>query len=242
MAQRKFYVDLDLNKNQLISAALQNVAVSGIASPATGQVAFDTVVNKLAFYDGSAWQYAGEVSLDTVSYKGGIAHSATEPSPKEKGDMYVFTSAGTASWTVGSQVVQTGDFTIYSGSQWDVIQQNIVAASETEAGYVELATDAEANTGSDTSRAITPSNLEYVRQQKTFASVKEFTAQSLVANTGLALSHNLNTKSVQVAVYDTNDAQIEVQVVATSTAAVTLTSNVSLSGVRVVVTGYLVPA
>ena len=240
MAQRKFYVDLDLNKNELISAALHNVAVSAVVSPVAGQVAFDTASNKMAFYNGSSWEVVGQLAVDTVNYKGGIAASGTVSAP-DNGDMYIFTSAGTAT-NFGGVVVQSGDFAIYNGSSWDIIQSNIVAASETEAGYVELATNAEANTGSDTVRAITPANLEYVRQQKTFASVKEFTNQTLVADTGLSLSHNLGTKSIQVAVYDSSDNQIEVQVVSTSTSAVTLTSNVGLSGVRVVVVGYNTPA
>ena len=238
MAQRKFYVDLDLNKNELISAALHNVAVSGVTSPATGQVAFDTDSNKMAFYNGSSWETVGQLAVDTVNYKGGVAASGTVSSP-DNGDMYIFTSAGTAT-NFGGVVVQSGDFAIYNGSSWDIIQSNIVAASETEAGYVELATDAEANTGSDTSRAITPANLEYVRQQKTFASVKEFTNQN-ISDPGTALTHNLNTKSVAVSVYDSSDNQIEVQVVATSVNAVTVTSNVALTGCRVVVVGYNTP-
>ena len=246
MAQRKYFVDLDLNKNQLKQARLENVAVSGVAG-VSGQVAFDTATNKLAFYNGSSWETVGQLDVTTVNYRGSVAYDASKPSPADTGDMYIFSTGGTnlSAWWEGSQTVQAGDFVIYNNNggadTWSIIQKNVEAASETVPGYVELASNAEANTGSDTERAITPANLEYVRAQKTFASVKEFTSQT-IGSSGLALTHNLNTKSVSVSVYDTNDNQIEVQVVANSVNQVTVTSNTSESGCRVVVVGYLVPA
>lgn len=247
MAQRKYFVDLDLNKNQLKQARLENVAVSGVVSPGTGQVAFDTATNKLAFYNGSTWEVVGQLDVTTVNYRGSVAYDAAEPSPADTGDMYIFSTGGTngSAWWEGSQTVQAGDFVIYNNNggadTWSIIQKNVEAASETVAGYVELATNAEANTGSDTTRAITPGNLEYVRQQKTFASVKEFTSQS-IGPSGTNIDHNLNTKSVSVSVYDTNDNQVEVQVVTSTVNRVVVTSNTSESGCRVVVVGYKVPA
>lgn len=45
---------------------------------------------------------------------------------------------------------------------WQLISDSPRASSATIAGVVELATDAEALTGTDTARAITPANLDYV--------------------------------------------------------------------------------
>jgi hypothetical protein len=90
------------------------------------------------------------------------------------GNTWIFTSAATVTALGGSFVVESGDQLIFRGpiagatatngeltnnSSWTVVQNNIGAASETTAGYVELATDAETQTGTDTSRAITPANL-----------------------------------------------------------------------------------
>lgn len=52
------------------------------------------------------------------------------------------------------------------------------AASETVAGVVELATDAEAQTGTDTTRAITPANLAAVTATETRAGVVELATTS----------------------------------------------------------------
>jgi hypothetical protein len=240
MALRKFFVDLDLQQNKLKNTTFETVDTSAVTGFA-GQIAFDSTTGKLAFYNGStsAWEVLGQLAVDTVNYKGSIAHNATAPSGMNTGDMYIFSSAGQVTWStvpVGT-IVQSGDFAIYNGSEFDIIQGNVIAASTTEAGYVRLATQTEANTGSDAATAISPATLEGVRTNRKFVQSVSFTAQA-IGTSGTALTHNLNSQNVQVTVYDSADAQIEVAVVATDANTVTLTSNVALTGTRVVVHGF----
>ena len=237
MAQRKFFVDIDLNKNELKQARLENVVVSGVGGAVSGQVAFDTATNKLAFYNGSSWEVVGQLAVDTVNYKGGVNYNASEPSPKDQGDMYIFTTAGTCSWA-NNAVVQAGDFVIYSGSAWDVIQKNVEAASESVAGYVQLADDTETNTGTVNSKAISPRRLSDYRLNKKLASTYINADVDLVANTGYPITHGFNSTLVQVVVYDSTSTQIEVQVVVTSSTVVTLTSTANINDCKVIIIAH----
>ncbi len=60
---------LDLQKNELRSAQIHNLnttQINGITSPASGQFAYDTTLNKLKVYNGTAWELVGASADDTT--------------------------------------------------------------------------------------------------------------------------------------------------------------------------------
>lgn len=82
------------------------------------------------------------------------------------GDTYTVTVAGTYNWTTGSAVLEVGDVLIAESdgvlndvADWTIVQQNIGAASETVAGYIRIATQAETDAASLDTVAITPLKL-----------------------------------------------------------------------------------
>ena len=60
---------LDLQKNELRNAQIHNLTttqIAGVATPATGQFVYDTTLNKLKLYNGTAWELVGASADDTT--------------------------------------------------------------------------------------------------------------------------------------------------------------------------------
>lgn len=113
-------------------------------------------------------------AANALVFVDGIDCSANPNYPAaDCGDLYVVSVAGIIGGASGV-AVEVGDFAICRvdstasgdqaavGANWSIINKNVVAASATVAGIVELLTDAEAVLGSDTERAMTAANLKYL--------------------------------------------------------------------------------
>ena len=60
---------LDLQKNELRNAQIHNLTtqqIAGVGTPATGQFAYDTTLNKLKVYNGADWELVGAAADDTT--------------------------------------------------------------------------------------------------------------------------------------------------------------------------------
>jgi hypothetical protein len=248
MAVKPFYHDLDLVKvSQLLNARIHNITTTDrttlggtLNSAHKGLLVFDT--DLLGFYgwSGSAWASVSASVAGAMTYKGGIAHNATEPATPATGDTYVFTSAGTCTWN-SSDVVQISDSAIWNGTSWDFYQGNVVDATESVKGIVELASTAEAQAGTATNVVMTPANTKSWTDQNKFAKVYFGNTITLVANTPFTIAHNLalqNRNAFNINVMDSAHSQISVDVDSTDQNNLTITSAVALSGVSVTVTGF----
>ena len=71
MAKKNVLVDLDLNKNELQNAVVQNLAAAP-TSPVAGQIWYDTTSGLIYFYDGSAAKAVGYLPPATTSTLGGV--------------------------------------------------------------------------------------------------------------------------------------------------------------------------
>jgi hypothetical protein len=234
MASKKFFVDIDLQKQQLKQVRIENVVnASGVSTPVSGQMVFDTTRSRMAFYNGTSWEFLNQVAVDTINYKGAIAHDGLVSNP-DVGDMYIFNSAGTAT-NFGGAVVQVGDFAIYNGSSWDIIQGNVVSASESTAGIVRLATSEETITGTDNTIATSPANITAwaTQSDKTVVRKRVYAGEPL-STTPNVLTHGIGSDNPMVMVYeDSTGAEIICDIIKGS-GTVTVTTNTAVTATVVI--------
>ena len=101
----------------------------------------------------------------SMVFLGSYDANTTDPTDGDVGGTYVVTVAGTGVASFWSTALEIGDVIIQENAtatteaDWVVVSRDIVPASETVAGVVELATQAEVDTGTDTTRVVTPDTL-----------------------------------------------------------------------------------
>lgn len=170
---KKFLTHINLNKNELQNAVIQPLA-SAPGSPAEGQIYYDTVDDTVYVWADGAWLDLGTSGTGSVATV--VAGNNIDVDSTDAANPIVSVEALTVADVSGAAPLAsptfTGTVTLPVGLTGVIrtdtgvvsvdtdVTDIVTAASTTAQGKVELATDAETNTGTDTARAITPSNLE----------------------------------------------------------------------------------
>jgi hypothetical protein len=142
----------------------------------------------------------------------------------KSGDYWYVSVAGTTggvAFNVGDVIIaKINSASTSSAADWIQLEVNRDQATETTLGLAEIATQSEVNAGTDDQRIVTPLKL------KTYldAAVGGYAANVGNASaTSFALTHNLGTRDVIVAIYDNATyEEVMADVVATSTTVVTV--------------------
>jgi hypothetical protein len=211
-----------------------------------GLFVYDTDLEVVQIWNGSLFKEASAAVLGAVTYKGAYTDLATEPATSKDGDLYAFTGTpGTLAWAgitfSPNGDVQVGDQIIRrSATQWDVIQGNVIDASETVKGIIEIATQAETDAGLLDDKAVTPVKLKNYVINKGIVRGYGEDAVTFVAGTPKVITHNLNLVNAKTCSVEVKNSAGEVEgfdVSGATTNTVTVTSNVAGSGYYVFVTG-----
>lgn len=150
---QKWFNGLNLQQNQLENAVIQNLA-SDPSSGKAGQIYYNTTDNGYRYYNGTAWVSISADAIKSIVAGNGLTSSTS-------GNAVTLT-LGTPSTSGAASGNTLGDNNVTENSHTHQIR--IPSASTTEKGIVQLATDTEATTGTETTKAVTPKQLASAKQ------------------------------------------------------------------------------
>lgn len=148
---QKWFNNIDLQQNELQNGVIQNLAADPTSGKA-GQIYYNTVDKGYRYHNGSAWVSITAEAVKSIKAGNGLTSTGTDTVTISLGDP---SASGSGSNTYGSNSVTADSHTH---------QIKLPDASTTAKGVIELATDAEATTGTDTTRAINAKQLAAAKQ------------------------------------------------------------------------------
>ena len=150
---QKWFNGLNLQQNQLENAVIQNLA-SDPSSGKAGQIYYNTTDNGYRYYNGTAWVNISADAIKSIVAGNGLTSSTS-------GNAVTLT-LGTPSTSGATSGNTLGDNSVTENSHTHQIR--IPSASTTEKGIVQLATDTDVTTGTETTKAVTPKQLAAAKQ------------------------------------------------------------------------------
>ena len=148
---QKWFNGINLQQNQLENAVIQNLA-SDPSSGKAGQIYYNTADKGYKYYNGTAWVGISADAVKSIVAGNGLTSSGTGTVTISLGTP---SSSGSGSNTFGSNGLTATSHTH---------QISLPDASTTVKGVIEIATDTEATTGTDTTRAINAKQLAAAKQ------------------------------------------------------------------------------
>ena len=197
---RKFLVSIDLTKNELQNAVIQNLATAP-SSPVDGQIYFNTNDNVIYYWDGAAWvdTAAGGTTflVDTIANRPAAGAGNTGEFFYATDTQLLYYSNGTI-WAQVSNFGNVSPQTTYGTSSANGTSTNYARADH-EHGTPALSTDTPqalsiGGTGSAGS-GTTPSKHDHVHAMPTFGSVTAQTSfgASSANGSGTSVARNDHT-------------------------------------------------
>ncbi len=126
------------------------------------------------------------------------------------------------------------------GSDWLIIERNLDYATETTAGYIQIATQTETDTGTDNTKAITPKKLKDWASNADLVNSYADDVGDGTSTKVFIVNHALGTSDVQVQVKDNSTLEVvepDIEITDSNNVTIEFKTAPSLDAYRVVVVG-----
>jgi hypothetical protein len=218
-------VTRSITADQLSVVIFDNASNVATNKTWTASKIYNEIQNAIGTAVTGAVNYIGDYNANTNT-----PNLGTDANIK-KGYLYVVSTAGTF---VGNDL-EAGDMLIAkinnpgtTPANWQAVNKNIptiVDSSESAKGIIQLATSAEALTGTDVNKAITPATLKAVLDSRVGGYSANFGDNSA---TTFVITHNLNSQDLNVQIQKVSDRSVvEMDVKMTSVNTLTIACNVA---------------
>lgn len=151
---QKWFNNIDLQQNELQNGVIQNLT-GDPSNGRAGQIYYNTTDKGYRYHNGTAWVSITAQAVKSIKAGNGLTSEGT-------GTVTISLGTPSASGYSGSDANTYGSNDVTAESHTHQIK--LPDASESAKGVIELATDAEATAGTDTTRAINAKQLAAAKQ------------------------------------------------------------------------------
>ena len=200
----KFFDDISLDKQEIQSVALENLA-GNPSTPTSGQIYFNTATDAIRYYDGAAWiELDGSGNVDSVTATNGLKNVGTPSAVNIQPDYtssanIVLSAAGTDALVAASKVLVTVDDIVgpYSLTDLGAVINPLGVSTFTNVNgtFISAGTENTAAIGAvtmgiiDLSATGTPGNTTFLRGDNVWATpAGSYTSWSLEGDSGTAVN------------------------------------------------------
>ena len=250
-----FFASVDLDQQEIQSVAFETLSANP-ASPVEGQFYFNTVTDRLRFYDltNTAWIEVGNsTGVTSVTAQNGAKTTGTAAQPVVEID---YTTAANVVLSAGSATTLTTSSTFIasvgnSAEQYlisdlaTLIGAGVSSVTTTDGTFIDLtpntATAGAVTVTADLSATGTPSSANFLRGDNTWATISQSStfSTSIGGATSITVTHSLGTLDVIVQLFNNSSGETifaEVDRTGINAVDITFSTAPAASAIRVLVT------